>query len=105
MDCSWQQVIPKPDVELNRLHGSYKVSVQTIMDITGDKWRRNRRLLTPAFHFQILDNFFDVFNKNAKIFCDLLDDELSSTKGKAKEIDIFPYLKRSTLDVICGTYI
>lgn len=68
----------------------------------GEKWRRKRRLLTPAFHFQILDNFLDVFNKNAEIFCDLLSEELTSSYGKAKEMDMFPYLKRCTLDVICG---
>ena len=68
----------------------------------GDKWRKKRRLLTPAFHFQILDNFLEVFNKHAEIFCDLLDEETSSSHDNAKELDMFPYLKRCTLDVICG---
>ena len=63
-----------------------------------DKWRRNRRLLTPAFHFQILENFFDVFDSNANIFCQ----QLEKIVGTGQEINIYPYLKRCTLDVICG---
>ncbi|KAI9562774.1 hypothetical protein GHT06_010229 [Daphnia sinensis] len=66
---------------------------------TGIKWKKNRRLLTPAFHFQILDNFFDVFNKNADILCDQLAKALKSEC--CKEIDVFPFLKKCTLDIIC----
>lgn len=66
---------------------------------TGAKWKKNRRLLTPAFHFQILDNFFDVFNKNADILCDQLA-KAQSSEG-VKETDVFPFLKKCTLDIIC----
>ena len=74
---------------------------------TGNKWRRNRRLLTtPAFHFQILENFFDVFNKNAEILCEQLDEAIGNSKNIGEivqsEIDVFPFLKRCTLDIICG---
>jgi cytochrome P450 family 4 len=72
---------------------------------TAEKWKRNRRLLTPAFHFQILENFFDVFNKNAEILCEQLSKAIK-TSNKEEElvegVDIFPFLKKCTLDVICG---
>ncbi|XP_046636789.1 cytochrome P450 4C1-like isoform X1 [Daphnia pulicaria] len=69
---------------------------------SGNKWKKNRRLLTPAFHFQILDNFFDVFNKNADILCEQLIKANTSIKGDSVEdIDVFPYLKRCALDIIC----
>jgi hypothetical protein len=59
--------------------------------------------LTPAFHFQILDNFFDVFNKNADILCEQLTIANTPVKGDSvEEVDVFPYLKKCTLDIICG---
>ncbi|XP_046449677.1 LOW QUALITY PROTEIN: cytochrome P450 4C1-like [Daphnia pulex] len=69
---------------------------------SGNKWRRSRRLLTPAFHFQILDNFFDVFNKNADILCEQLTIANTPVKGDSvEEVDVFPLLKKCTLDIIC----
>lgn len=69
--------------------------------IAGNKWRKRRRLLTPAFHFQILDNFFDAFNKSANVLCQQLSQSVNS-QLIGKEINVFPYLKRCTLDIICG---
>lgn len=66
--------------------------------LTGNKWRRDRKLLTPAFHFQILDGFFDVFNRNANI----LVEQINKRLPEQKEIDIIPLVSRCTLDVICG---
>ena len=59
-----------------------------------------RRLLTPAFHFKILDNFVDVFNKNAAILTQVLAKEIE--QSKTQEINIVQFMKRCTLDIICG---
>ena len=34
----------------------------------GDKWARNRRLLTPAFHFDILKPYLNVYNDSTDVF-------------------------------------
>jgi len=62
------------------------------------KWKKDRRLLTPAFHFQILDDFFEVYNKNAIIFVEQIT--LQLTNGS--EVDLYPMVSRCTLDVITG---
>ncbi|EFX81320.1 hypothetical protein DAPPUDRAFT_50258 [Daphnia pulex] len=74
-----------------------------LLTSTGNRWRNRRRLLTPAFHFQILDNFFDAFNKNSDILCQQLHRSLSrkAELNQTEEIKVFPYLKRCTLDIIC----
>ncbi|XP_054270349.1 cytochrome P450 4C1-like [Macrosteles quadrilineatus] len=63
-----------------------------------DIWKTHRKLLTPAFHFKILETYIDTFNKNARIMTDLLKREL----GKEK-FDVSHYVDKCTLDVICET--
>lgn len=63
----------------------------------GKKWRKHRKVITPAFHFQILEEFIDVFNSQSEIMLSKLDKE--STKGS---FDIYPFVALCTLDIICG---
>jgi len=62
---------------------------------TGNKWRSRRKLLTPAFHFNILQSFQKVINKQTKIMIDKLDDFVIT----GEEFDIHPKLKLCTLDI------
>ena len=93
----WPQV--RVTIIFMLLYRDLKICISLFLQ--DDKWRRNRRLLTPAFHFQILENFFDVFDSNANIFCQ----QLQKVVGTGQEIDVYPYLKRCTLDVICGWHL
>lgn len=63
----------------------------------GSKWHSRRKLLTPAFHFKILEDFLDVFNGQSTTMVQQL-------RGKAdgKPFDIFPFITRCALDIICG---
>jgi cytochrome P450 family 4 len=65
---------------------------------TGNKWRQRRKILTPAFHFQILEKFVDVMDENG----DVLIEKLKSLNEQ--EIDIHPLLNHYALDVICGEF-
>merc|ERR1712071_606672 len=66
---------------------------------TGDKWKQRRRLITPAFHFQILENFLPFFNQQSAILCDQIENRMVEAKT---EMDLFPLFIRCTLDIICG---
>lgn len=64
---------------------------------TGQKWFTRRKVLTPAFHFQILEQFIETFDKNSAIFVNNLG------KFKDQVFDVFPLVALSALDVICET--
>ncbi|RZC40118.1 cytochrome P450-like protein [Asbolus verrucosus] len=64
----------------------------------GPKWKTHRKLITPAFHFKILEQFVDIFESAS----DVLVQKLSEMSG-SKSLDIYPYISRCTLDIICET--
>ncbi|KRT83871.1 cytochrome P450, partial [Oryctes borbonicus] len=64
----------------------------------GEKWHRHRKLLTPAFHFKILENFMDVFVDKSKFLVKRLAND-----ANGKPFNIFPYITRCTLDIISET--
>ncbi|KAF5277796.1 hypothetical protein FQR65_LT03776 [Abscondita terminalis] len=61
----------------------------------GMRWKKHRKLLTPAFHFQILERFIDVFDSQSNILLKKLE------RVKDEEVDIYPYITLHALDVIC----
>ncbi|ODN00095.1 Cytochrome P450 4C1 [Orchesella cincta] len=65
----------------------------------GEKWAGRRKLLTPAFHFKILERFMDVFNQQSLKFVDII-----KAKFQPGEVfDITPLISKLTLDIICET--
>lgn len=54
-------------------------------------------MLTPAFHFAILENFVEVFNSVGNVLVDKLD-----TLVGEESVNIYPLISLFTLDVICG---
>ncbi|XP_033758023.1 cytochrome P450 4F6-like [Pecten maximus] len=63
----------------------------------GKKWERNRKLLTPAFHFDMLRQYVRIYNEAADI---VLDKFATMMKESPKSIDITDVLNLATLDVI-----
>ncbi|XP_005105974.1 cytochrome P450 4A24 [Aplysia californica] len=62
----------------------------------GHAWARSRRLLTPAFHFDILRPYMDIYNKAA----DTLTEKMDELAEKGDKFDICPLMTLCTLEVI-----
>ncbi|XP_044727066.1 cytochrome P450 4C1-like [Chrysoperla carnea] len=65
----------------------------------GSYWRQQRKLITPTFHFSILEKFFEVFDEQGDILINVLKEKAD---GKTN-LDIFDFIKALALDVICET--
>lgn len=65
--------------------------------ISGEIWHKRRKLLTPAFHFSILNEYISVMVKNFKIFTDVLEKEVDS-----KGFDISSYITIYSMNTIGG---
>ncbi|XP_012613811.2 cytochrome P450 4F2-like [Microcebus murinus] len=61
----------------------------------GDKWSRHRRMLTPAFHFNILKPYVKIFNGSVNIM--LAKWQRLASEGSAR-LDMFEHISLMTLD-------
>lgn len=64
---------------------------------TNKKWFSRRRVITPTFHFKILEQFFEVFVKHNRALLKKLEE---TADGKA--FDIFPIVTASVMNALCG---
>lgn len=65
------------------------------------KWFKRRRILTPAFHFKILEQFIEICDRTSGIFVQNLLKEAELNEGL---INIEHWVNLVTLDVICGKF-
>ena len=62
----------------------------------GKKWQRNRKLLTPAFHYSILKNYVSIYNKCVS----LLINNWQVAAQEEKTVDVFNSVCAMSLDII-----
>lgn len=72
---------------------------QGLLISSGEKWFHRRKIITPTFHFKILEGFADVFNREA----DVLIEQLRKYAGSGEEFDIYEPISLYALDSICIT--
>ncbi|XP_016948831.1 cytochrome P450 4d1 [Drosophila biarmipes] len=67
---------------------------------SGRKWHRRRKIITPAFHFRILEPYVEIFDRQSRRLVDQL--RLRSSSGQER-INLGEAIHLCTLDAICET--
>ncbi|KAH1003679.1 hypothetical protein HUJ04_003558 [Dendroctonus ponderosae] len=68
---------------------------------TGLKWRQRRKMITPTFHFKVLEDFMEIFNYQINVMLEKLMEAVKKAPGST--FDIFPFINLMSLDIICET--
>ena len=68
----------------------------------GEKWLHQRKIITPAFHFGIVETFSETISEKAEILNQIIEEEIKKNPGKP--IEFFSLAVRCTLHIICGIY-
>ncbi|XP_037069468.1 cytochrome P450 4c3-like [Pollicipes pollicipes] len=68
-----------------------------LLTSTGDKWHTHRKLITPAFHFAVLEPYLEVMNECSGALVRRL------RAAGTGFINVWPFISDATLDVICET--
>ncbi|XP_043498468.1 cytochrome P450 4C1-like [Polistes fuscatus] len=71
-----------------------------LLTSTGKKWQKRRKMLTPAFHFKILEHSVTTFNKEAHCLVESLKQE---GQGDAVVKNLQTFITQYTLNIICET--
>lgn len=69
-----------------------------LVNSIGEKWHSRRKMITPAFHFSILQQFVDVFDSEINIMINKLKSHVNGD-----DFNIYQYINLAALDAICST--
>ncbi|KAF7286409.1 hypothetical protein GWI33_005329 [Rhynchophorus ferrugineus] len=68
---------------------------------SGMKWKTRRKMITPTFHFKVLEDFMQIFNYQINIMLDKVEEKVKKCPNET--LDVFNYLNLMSLDTICET--
>lgn len=69
---------------------------------TSERWKRHRKLLTPAFHFEILEGLSPIIHSQTKRMIDELEESLGCNDDGSRVIkSIEPFVARNTFRILC----
>uniref|UniRef100_A0A182KDH6 Cytochrome P450 n=1 Tax=Anopheles christyi TaxID=43041 RepID=A0A182KDH6_9DIPT len=60
---------------------------------TGSKWAQRRKIITPTFHFKILEDFLVIMNHQTDVLIEKLSERVNS-----KDFDIYEHVTYCALD-------
>lgn len=64
----------------------------------GKKWSERRKIITPAFHFKILEQYVEVFDRLGNTFVD----KVLAKYSPSDDVEVYALTILYALDVMCG---
>ena len=99
-DPKFYEVILSSSTEINK-SDMYKFLKNWLVDglllSQGKKWVTRRKMITPTFHFRILEQFLDIFDHQGDILIDILGKYAEGNEA----FEAFSFVSLYALDVIC----
>ncbi|XP_066298513.1 cytochrome P450 4A4-like [Branchiostoma lanceolatum] len=87
-------VLQRPDKKDERIYGLLRPWLgDGLLTTSGAKWFRNRRLLTPGFHFEVLRPYVKLFSDSTNVMLDNWKE-----LGSGSSVDVFQHVSLMTLD-------
>ncbi|KAH8365889.1 hypothetical protein KR093_006911, partial [Drosophila rubida] len=65
----------------------------------GKAWHKRRKIITPTFHFSILEQFVEVFDQQSNICIERLQQQADGSTT----FDVYPFICLAALDIIAET--
>lgn len=85
------------NMEKSRIYDFVKIWLgDGLLISNGEKWFKHRKIITPTFHFSILESFCEIFNEKSKVLVEKLDEKANT--GDA--FNIHPFVTNAALDII-----
>lgn len=82
---------------LSIVHIIAQTNRSMLLQNIGKKWHDRRKVITPAFHFNILERFVEIFDRLGNSVVDKLN-KFDSTD----DVEFYPIAVLYALDVMCG---
>ncbi|KAJ1519326.1 hypothetical protein ONE63_004625 [Megalurothrips usitatus] len=86
----------KPEVVYGPVSGFFG---RGLITLNGEAWRRHRRVLTPAFHFAVLERYSGIFTRRAALFAD----KLAEAEAGGHSFDFMPHIGAFVTDTVMET--
>lgn len=96
----WSVQVNDISVNINTYRNVHYCNKKYIFQISGKKWHARRKIITPAFHFKILEEFVEVYDRLGH----KLIDEVLSKYTPESNVNFFQITGLYALDVMCGKF-